>query len=93
MVTDHIAGADGVHADLRRWTFADQTFATMRDIRFKIQAALLAKDLRETLRRSTRRVLLQTMMRLDDLEIEIFAEQLTRFSREPEERVNADAEV
>src|SRR5438309_3797085 len=30
VVTDHIAGADRVHADLRRWTFADQTFATMR---------------------------------------------------------------
>src|SRR4051794_36112193 len=65
----------------------------MSDVLVVLEPARLAQDLREALGRSARRILLQTMMRLHDLNVKVGTQELIGFTREPKKRVHADAEI
>src|SRR6185295_10363781 len=81
MIADDIATANRVNADLRRRTLPRQTLATVRNILRVIELPRLAQDLRQFLRRAAGRIFLQTMMRLDNFQVEILAKHSGRLPR------------
>ena len=93
MIADDIAAPNRVHPDLRRRTLAGQAFTAVHNILRVVELARLAKDLGQLPGRAARCVFLQTMMRLDDFEIEIRAQHPGSLSRQPEKRVDSNAEI
>ena len=92
MISDDVAAADGVHADLRFRAGSDHSLTTVDHILFIGEPPRLADPLRNRHSGSAGRILLLIMMRLNDLHI-VIAQDSGDFLRKIEEQIHTDAEI
>ena len=83
VISDNIAAANRVNPNLGVRPLADHSRAAMREILAGIEVSRIAQNFSQSLRCPARRVLFQPVMDLDNLGIEIVAQQLRRFSGQP----------
>src|SRR5262245_54037904 len=88
---DIVAGADSLNADLVVWPFADVPFAAVPDV---LLTHRRLDDAGEVDRGPARRVLLEAVVPLDDLNVEALTlERLGRVPSELEEQVHDQTRV
>jgi hypothetical protein len=93
VITDHIAAADGMDADLAASTLAGHPDAPVAGILFVIKAISLIKDLDKATGCAAGGILFEAVMHFDNLGIIIGPKDFSSLLGEPEEGVDPDAIV
>ena len=84
MIADHIAAAQGVHSDLRRRPFADDSLPSVPNDIPELRSAHVGQDPGQRVGRATRGIFLQAVMHFDHFQIAIRSENLRRLASQPE---------
>src|SRR5882757_44396 len=90
MIAHHIAAANGMNANLRFLALANHSFAPVPQF-FCVAGPL--QNFCQRFRRSAWRIFLQTMMRLHNFEVEIFAQNFCRLFCQRKKCIHPDAEI